>query len=234
MLTKRPSSERGHVDHDWLNTYHTFSFADYNDPAHVHFRSLRVINEDRIAGGGGFGMHPHRDMEIITYILSGELEHKDSMGNMGVIRPGDVQRMSAGTGVVHSEYNPSPNQAVHLLQIWLFPQRHGIHPSYEQRTFHDQDKRNTLCRIASHDGQNDSLTINQDASVYASIISDGAVLTHHFIAGRGGYLQVMRGSLTVNDIPLHHGDSIAIEDEHEVRIAERDSGEAEFLLFDLA
>jgi redox-sensitive bicupin YhaK (pirin superfamily) len=234
MLTKRPSSERGHVEHGWLNTYHSFSFADYHDPAHVHFRSLRVINEDKIAGGGGFGMHPHRDMEIITYIISGALEHKDSMGNTGVIRAGDVQRMSAGTGVVHSEYNPSPNEPVHLLQIWIFSEKHSIAPSYEQRTFHDQDKRNTLCRIASHDGQNDSLQINTDASVYASIISDGAVLTHHFIAGRGGYLQVMRGSLTVNGVPLAHGDGIALEAEQEIRIAERDNGEAEFLLFDLA
>ena len=234
MLTKRPSSERGHIDHGWLNTYHTFSFADYHDPAHVHFRSLWVINEDRIAGGGGFGMHPHRDMEIITYIISGALEHKDSMGNKGAIRPGDVQRMSAGTGVVHSEYNSSPNEPVHLLQIWIFPERHGITPSYEQRTFHDQDKRNTLCRIASHDGQNDSIQINTDASVYASIISDGAVLTHHFIEGRGGYLQVIRGGLTVNGIHLNHGDGIALENEPEIRIAERDNGEAEFLLFDLA
>src|SRR5581483_4081751 len=218
MLTKRPSHERGHFDHGWLKTYHTFSFADYYDPANTQFRSLRVINDDRIAAGRGFGMHPHRDMEIITYILSGEIRHEDSMGNAGTIRAGDVQRMTAGTGIVHSEFNPSESEPVHLLQIWLFPSRQGLKPGYEQRTFHDQDKRNTLCRIASHDGRNDSVTIHQDASVYASVVSDGAVLTHHFIAGRAGFLQVARGKLTVNDLPLSHGDSVALEDEPEIRI----------------
>jgi redox-sensitive bicupin YhaK (pirin superfamily) len=234
MIIKRPSGERGHADHGWLKSYFTFSFAEYHDPSHMHFRALRVINEDRVAPGQGFGMHPHRDMEIITYILSGAIEHKDSMGNTGVIRPGDVQRMSAGTGVVHSEYNPSPTEPVHLLQIWILPHHHGIVPSYEQRTFHDQDKRNTLCRIASHDGQLDSVTINQDASLYASIVSDGVELKHHFIKGRAGYLQVVRGTITANGIKLHHGDGLAIEDEHEVLIKASDSGEAEFLLFDLA
>ena len=233
MLTKRSSSERGHFDHGWLDTYHTFSFADYHDPAHVHFRSLRVINEDRIAAGRGFGMHPHRDMEIVTYILSGSIQHKDSMGNEGIITAGDVQRMTAGTGIIHSEFNGS-NAPVHLLQIWIYPTKHGLHPSYEQRTFHDQDKRNTFCRIASHDGQNDSLTIHQDATLYASIVTDGAVLKHHFIAGRAGFLQVARGNITVNDIPLSHGDSLAIEEEDAVIINAPETGEAEFLLFDLA
>ena len=234
MLTKRPANERGHFNHGWLNTYHTFSFADYHDPAHTHFRTLRVINEDRIAPGRGFGTHPHRDMEIITYILSGSLEHKDSMGTGGVIRPGDVQRMSAGTGVFHSEFNPSPSEPVHLLQIWIVPEHHSITPSYEQRTFHDQDKHNTFCRIASRDGQLDSVTINQDATVYASIVSDGVELKHHFIEGRGGYVQVARGSVTVNGILLHHGDGLAMEDEREVLITAPQTGESEFLLFDLA
>jgi redox-sensitive bicupin YhaK (pirin superfamily) len=233
MLTLRPSNERGHIDHGWLNTYHTFSFADYHDPAHTHFRTLRVINEDRIAAGRGFGMHPHRDMEIITYIISGSIDHKDSMGNSGTIAAGDVQRMTAGTGIVHSEFNGS-KESVHLLQIWMFPERHNLVPSYEQRTFHDQDKRNTFCRIASHDGQNDSLTINQDASVYASIVSDGAVLKHHFIEGRGGFLQMVRGTVSINDQKLHHGDGLTIENEHEVLITAPANGEAEFLLFDLA
>lgn len=234
MLTKRLSNERGHINHGWLNTYHTFSFADYYDPAHTHFRTLRVINEDTIAGGGGFGMHPHRDMEIITYILAGALEHEDSMSNKGIIRAGDVQRMTAGTGVVHSEYNPSKEEPVHLLQIWLYPQHHGLTPSYEQRTFHDQEKRNTFCRIASHDGQNDSVQINQDATVFASIVSDGVQLKHHFIEGRAGFLQVARGTIHVGEITLHHGDSLAIEDEHEILITASETGEAEFLLFDLA
>jgi hypothetical protein len=233
MLTKRPSNERGHIEHGWLDTYHSFSFADYHDPAHVHFRTLRVINEDRIAGSRGFGMHPHRDMEIITYILSGELQHQDSMGNGGIIRAGDVQRMSAGTGITHSEYNPTA-EPVHLLQIWIFPNRHGVTPSYEQRTFHDQDKRNTFCRIASHDGHLDSVTINQDANVYASIVSDGVELKHHFIEGRGGYLQVVRGSITAGGIKLHHGDGLAIEQEESILINAPENGEAEFLLFDLA
>ena len=234
MLTKRSSNERGHFNHGWLDTYHTFSFADYYDPAHTHFRSLRVINEDRVAAGKGFGMHPHRDMEIITYILSGALKHEDSMGNSGVIGAGDVQRMTAGTGIVHSESNSSDTSLVHLLQIWIIPARPGLKPSYEQRTFHDQDKHNTLCRIASHDGRNDSLTIHQDATLYASIVSDGAEITHHFIEGRAGFLQVVRGKIIVNDILLQHGDSLALEEEHEIRIAGPENGEAEFLMFDLA
>ncbi len=234
MLTKRPSNDRGHFNHGWLDTYHTFSFADYYDPANTQFHALRVINEDRVAAGKGFGMHPHRDMEILTYILSGELKHEDSMGNSGIISAGDVQRMTAGTGIVHSEYNPSPAKLVHLLQIWLFPSRTSLKPSYEQRTFHDQDKHNTLCRIASHDGQNDSLMIHQDATVYASIVSDGGVITHHFIEGRAGFLQVARGKVTVNDIPLQHGDSISLENEPHISIAGPENGEAEFLLFDLS
>ncbi len=234
MLTKRPSSERGHFNHGWLNTFHTFSFADYHDPAHTHFRTLRVVNEDTIAPGRGFGMHSHRDMEIVTYILAGSLKHEDSMGNSGIIQAGDVQRMTAGTGIVHSEFNDSDSKSVHLLQIWLFPAHHNLHPSYDQRMFHEQDKHNTLCRIASHDGRNDSLMIHQDATIYASIVSDGAVVTHHFIEGRAGFLQVARGSVVVNEIPLAHGDSIFLENEREIAIAGPENGEAEFLLFDLA
>lgn len=234
MLTKRPSAERGHVNHGWLDTHHTFSFADYYDPKNVHFRTLRVINEDRVAAGKGFGMHPHKDMEIITYILSGTLEHKDSMGNGGIIQAGDVQRMSAGTGVLHSEFNPSPNESVHLLQIWIFPEKHGIKPEYEQRSFHDADKRNTFCRIVSHDGQNDSMQINQDATLFASVVSDGVELKHHFIEGRAGFLQVARGHVTAGGIELKHGDALQIEDEDSILIKAPENGEAEFLLFDLA
>jgi quercetin 2,3-dioxygenase len=234
MLTKRPSESRGHVNHGWLNTYHTFSFADYYDPKNVHFRTLRVINEDRVAAGQGFGMHPHKDMEIITYILSGSLEHRDSMGNGGIIQAGDVQRMSAGTGVLHSEFNPSPNEPVHLLQIWMFPEEHGLKPEYEQRSFHDADKRNTFCRIVSHDGQNDSMQIHQDASLYASVVSDGVELKHHFIKGRAGFLQIARGSVIANGIELKHGDALTIEDEESILIKAPENSEAEFLLFDLA
>ena len=234
MLTKRPSNDRGHITHGWLDTYHTFSFADYHDPAHTQFHSLRVLNEDRIVAGRGFGMHPHRDMEIVTYILSGQLKHEDSMGNAGILQAGDVQRMTAGTGVIHSEVNPSEKESVHLLQIWLFPSKPNLHPSYDQRMFHEQDKHNTLCRIVSHDGQNDSLMIHQDATIYASVVSDGAVVTHHFINGRAGFLQVARGRVLVNDIPLEHGDSIALENEREIAITAPENGEAEFLLFDLA
>ena len=234
MLTKRPANERGHVNHGWLDTYHTFSFADYYDPKNIHFRTLRVINEDRVAAGQGFGMHPHRDMEIITYILSGALEHRDSMGNGGIIQAGDVQRMSAGSGVLHSEFNPSATEPVHLLQIWIFPEEHGLMPEYEQRTFHDADKRNTFCRIASHDGQNDNMQIHQDATLYSSVISDSVELRHHFIKGRAGFLQIVRGSVVANGIELKHGDALTVEDEESLRIQAPKNGEAEFLLFDLA
>ena len=233
MLTKRLANERGHFDHGWLNTFHTFSFADYHDPAHVHFRTLRVINEDQVAPGRGFGTHPHRDMEIITYILSGELEHKDSMGNGGIIRPGDVQRMSAGTGVFHSEYNPSPTKPVHLLQIWILPERHGIAPSYEQKSFSELERTNVLRLVASQDGKNGSVTINQDANVYTSILTNGNSLTNTFDNGRGGYLQVALGSLTINGIKLEAGDSLAIEGEPKIAIANNLEKQAEFLLFDL-
>ncbi len=234
MLTKRPAFERGHFDHGWLDTYHTFSFADYHDVQHMNFRTLRVINEDRVAPGMGFGMHPHRDMEIITYILSGALEHKDSMGNGGVIRPGDVQRMSAGTGVFHSEYNPSENEGVHLLQIWIFPERHGFPPTYEQKHFSEAERTNTLRLVASHDGRNESTTIHQDADVYASLLTTGSALQHAFGLGRGGYLQVATGALTVNGVPLQAGDSVAIENEPAITITNASNDRAEFLLFDVA
>lgn len=233
MLIKRPSQERGHFDHGWLDTYHTFSFADYHDSQHVHFRTLRVINEDRVAPGRGFGMHPHRDMEIITYILSGALEHRDSMGNGGIIRPGDVQRMSAGKGIFHSEANPSPNEEVHLLQIWIFPSEHGIEPSYEQKHFTDEDRTDTLRLVASPDGRDGSVTIVQDANVYASFLTEGVKLDHQIAPGRGAYLQVARGSLTVNGTLLSQGDSLAIENEAHITIANTSAERAEFLLFDL-
>lgn len=233
MLTKRPSSERGHFDHGWLNTYHTFSFADYHDPAHMHFRTLRVINDDRVAAGRGFGMHPHRDMEIITYIMSGALEHRDSMGNGDVIRPGDVQRMSAGTGVFHSESNPSPTEPVHLLQIWILPNRRGITPSYEQKHFLEKDRTNTLRLVASPDGAEGSVTINQDAMVYTSLLDTNGSVKHAFAAGRGGYLQVALGGVVVNGLSLEAGDSLAIESEAAITITNPSDERAEFLLFDL-
>ncbi len=233
MLTKRPSEERGHFDHGWLNTYHTFSFADYHDPAHMHFRTLRVINDDRVAAGQGFGMHPHRDMEIITYIMSGALEHRDSMGNGDVIRPGDVQRMSAGTGVFHSEANPSETEPVHLLQIWILPNRRGIAPSYEQKNFPVEQRLNALRLVASPDGNDGSVTINQDAKVYASLMDTGASVRHSFDAGRGGFLQVALGGIVVNGETLTAGDSIAIENEAEIAITNPSDERAEFLLFDL-
>jgi redox-sensitive bicupin YhaK (pirin superfamily) len=234
MLKKRASLDRGHINHGWLDTYHTFSFADYHDPANVHFRTLRVINEDRVAGGQGFGMHPHRDMEIITYILSGALQHKDSMGNGDVIRPGDVQRMSAGTGVFHSEFNPSEGEPVHLLQIWIFPEKHGITPSYEQKHYDESERKDTLRLVASHDGRNGSTTINQDADVYASLLTNGSALQHAFGHGRGGFLQVARGAVTVNGESLQAGDSIEIENEPAITITSASNEQAEFLLFDLA
>ena len=243
MLTIRPSKERGHFDHGWLDTYHTFSFADYHDPAHVHFRSLRVINEDRVAGGQGFGMHPHRDMEILTYILSGALEHRDSMGNGGVIRPGDVQRMSAGTGVFHSEVNPLADTPVHLLQIWIFPDRRNLPPSYEQTHYTEADRTNRLCLVASNDGRDGSTTIHQDASVYASLLSpDAKELTHPFAEGRGGFLQLAKGSLEVrterNTLRLNAGDGLAIEQESWITLSAHAASDgltqpAEFILFDL-
>jgi len=225
MITIRKSEERGHFDHGWLDTYHSFSFADYYDPANMGFRALRVINEDRVAPGGGFGRHGHRDMEIVTLVMSGQLAHQDSMGNGSVIRRGDVQRMSAGTGVLHSEMNPSDKEPVHLFQIWILPERNGLKPEYEQTKFTDDERRNTLKLVASNQGP---VTIHQDASLYSSIL-DGEV-KHEFAAGRYGWLQVASGSIDVNGMTLEAGDGAEISGEASVTIG----GKGEILLFDLA
>jgi quercetin 2,3-dioxygenase len=234
MITIRPSGERGHANHGWLDTYYTFSFADYYDAKHMGFRDLRVINEDRVSAGQGFGMHPHRDMEILTYIIEGELSHRDSMGRGATIRQHDVQRMSAGTGVMHSEVNQS-KKPVHLLQIWLLPEARGLQPSYEDRTFSAEEKANQLRLIASHDGREGSTTINQDASVYASQLDAGKTLDLTLKSGRHAWVQLVRGELGVNGSELFQGDGAAISNESRLRLANRTShGQAEFLLFDLA
>jgi redox-sensitive bicupin YhaK (pirin superfamily) len=232
MITIRKSEDRGHFDLGWLDTYHTFSFDQYYDPAHTHFRSLRVINEDRVAPGQGFPTHSHRDMEIITYILAGALEHRDSMGNGSVIRPGDVQRMSAGTGVSHSEFNPSAAEPVHLLQIWILPQRHGLAPGYEEKHFDEQGRRGRLQLIASNDGRDGSVTIHQDARVYAAILDAGQTTVHAIDENRSAWLQVARGTLLANDLELKQGDGVAVHKESELRLTAHD--QTEVLLFDLA
>ena len=232
MVTVRKSEERGHFDLGWLDTYHTFSFDQYYDPAHMHFRSLRVINEDRVQLGQGFPTHSHRDMEIITYILSGALEHRDSMGNGSVIRPGDVQRMTAGTGVSHSEFNPSKTESVHLLQIWILPERRNLPPGYEQKTFTDEERRGSLRLIASSDGREGSVTINQDARVYAGILNAGKEIDYRLEGNRYGWLQITRGTIDLNQVELKQGDGAAVSAEGNLSITSHD--EAEVLLFDLA
>jgi quercetin 2,3-dioxygenase len=232
MINIRKSEDRGHFDLGWLDTYHTFSFDQYYDPAHLHFRSLRVINEDRVQPSNGFPTHSHRDMEILTYILSGELEHRDSMGNGSVIRPGDVQRMSAGSGVSHSEFNPSVTEAVHLLQIWILPERHDLTPSYEEKHFGDEERRGRLRLIAAPDGREGGVTIHQDARVYAAILDAGQTVVHSLKENRHAWLQVARGPITLNEIELKQGDGAGVNQENELRIAAQD--QAEVLLFDLA
>ncbi len=232
MNTLRRSDERGKADHGWLRSYHSFSFADYHDPAHMGFGALRVINEDRVRPGTGFGTHGHRDMEIISYVLEGALEHKDSMGNGSVIRPGSVQRMSAGTGVRHSEYNPSDREGVHFLQIWIEPAVRGIAPGYEEATFDAASKRGRLRLVASPDGREGSVTVHQDALVYASLLDGDERATHALAPGRRAYVHVARGEVTANGERLAAGDALKVTGEAEVRLeAGRD---AEILLFDLA
>jgi len=232
MITIRKSEERGHLNHGWLDTYHTFSFDQYYEAAHMHFHSLRVINEDRVAAGKGFPTHSHRDMEIITYILSGALEHRDSMGNGSVIRPGDVQRMSAGTGVSHSEFNPSDSEAVHLLQIWIMPRARNLPSSYEQKAFSEDERRNRLRLVASNDGVDGSVTIQQDAKVYAAILDRDATIEHVVSDARYAWIQMARGNITVNGNALNQGDGAAVSRESLLKIVAAD--EAELLLFDLA
>src|SRR5213593_2782593 len=218
MITIRKSEERGHFDLGWLDTYHTFSFDRYHDPAHMHFRSLRVINEDRVQPGQGFPTHSHRDMEIITYILQGALEHRDSMGNGSVIRPGDVQRMSAGTGVTHSEFNASKTEPVHLLQIWMFPERKGMKPSYEQKMFSEADKRSRLRLVASPDGRDGSVTIHQDNEMYATVLRKGETVRHELKPERHAWVQVARGSVKLNGQELAEGDGAAISEEKAIEL----------------
>jgi redox-sensitive bicupin YhaK (pirin superfamily) len=231
-IMHRPATERGHADHGWLDTWHTFSFADYYDPRFLGFRSLRVINEDIVAPGRGFPTHGHRDMEIITYVLEGTLQHRDSLGTGSLIRPGDVQRMSAGTGVRHSEANPSTAEPVHLLQIWIEPARIGLEPGYEQKAFSEEDKRGRLRLVASPDGADGSVTIHQDARVYATVLDAGQQVVHHLAPGRHGWLHVARGTLTLNGERLGAGDGAAITGEGRVTLAGAPGAEA--LLFDLA
>ncbi len=231
MFEIRRADERGHANHGWLDSYHSFSFADYHDAAHTQFGALRVLNDDRIAGGGGFGAHGHRDMEIVTYVLDGALAHRDSMGNGSTIRPGDVQRMSAGTGVMHSEYNASRDETVHLLQIWLLPLARDTAPGYEEKRFADADKRGRLRVVASPDGRGGSVTIGADASIYAALIDGDERASWAVPAGRRVYVHVARGSLDVNGTPLAAGDAVKIEALDEVTLANGRS--AEVLLFDL-
>jgi len=231
VITLRRSHERGHADHGWLKSAHTFSFANYYDPEYMGFRVLRVINDDYVAPSAGFPTHGHKDMEIVTYVLSGALEHKDSMGNGSVIRPGDVQRMSAGTGVQHSEYNASSAEQVHLLQIWILPSRNGIRPGYEQKTFPESEKLGKLRLVASPDGADGSVTIHQDARIYASILDPGNSATHALAPGRHAWVHVASGELELNGKTLGSGDAAAVSAEDSIRFTGKEK--TELLLFDL-
>jgi redox-sensitive bicupin YhaK (pirin superfamily) len=231
MIEIRKSQDRGHADHGWLKSQHSFSFAGYFDPEHVEFGVLRVINEDRVAPGGGFGTHPHRDMEIVSYVLSGELAHRDSMGTGSVIRPGDVQRMSAGTGVFHSEMNPSGTTPVHFLQIWIRPNQLGIAPGYEQKHFEDAEKRGRLRLIASGDSAEGSVLIHQDARLYAGLLDGVESAELRIAAGRRVYVHLVRGALTANDTPLSGGDALKLTETGSLRLAQ--GRDAEVLVFDL-
>ena len=232
MIAIRKSNDRGQADHGWLHTRFTFSFADYYDPSYTHFRTLRVMNDDRIAGGGGFPTHPHRDMEIVTYVLDGALVHKDSMGNGSVIRPGDVQYMSAGTGVAHSEFNASPTEGVHLYQIWMFPDQKNYAPTYDQKHFSPEDKRQTLRLVVSPDGRQGSVKIRQNNELYATVLGAGETVKHLLKADGHAYVQVARGSVTLNGSALETGDGAAITAERSLVLTGIDA--AEVLLFDLA
>ncbi len=231
MLTPRRSQDRGHVDHGWLNARHSFSFADYHDPGHMGFRVLRVINEDVIAPGMGFGTHPHRDMEILTYVIEGALQHKDNMGNGSVIRPGDVQWMSAGTGVMHSEFNPSPDDETHLLQIWILPDRKERAPDYAEKNFSIAERTDRLCLVASGDGANGSITWGQDVCLYASLLSRGRETALELASGRHAWVQLVNGVLDLNGETLTAGDAMAVSEEP--RLSFKATEDCEFLVFDL-
>lgn len=232
MIQVRKAEDRGHANHGWLDTYHTFSFATYQDPEHTRFRSLRVMNEDFVEAGQGFGTHPHHDMEIVTYVLEGALEHKDSMGNGEVLRPGEFQRMSAGTGITHSEFNPSADEPVHLYQIWLFPERKGIEPSYEQKRFDEEERRNRLRLVASRDAAEGSLLIHQDARIFLGTLEPGHGVVHELEPGRHAWLQVLRGEVTLNGHSLEVSDGAAVSDTGSLELVAGPS--AEVMLFDLS
>ena len=232
MIELRKSGERGYADHGWLKSFHSFSFAGYQDPRHMGFGSLRVINEDRVAPGTGFGTHAHRDMEIISYVLEGALAHQDSMGNGSSIVPGDVQRMSAGTGVTHSEFNHEQDRETHFLQIWIIPARQGIAPGYEQKHFEAADKRGRLCLVASQDGIDGSVVIHQDARIFATLLNGAERVVHPMAGGRRAYAHVARGAVTVNGLELAAGDAMKIVDVAGVEMSQ--GRDAEVLLFDLA
>ncbi|MES2790204.1 MAG: pirin family protein [Planctomycetota bacterium] len=232
MKEVRRGQDRGHLNHGWLDTFHSFSFGEYYDPARMGFRALRVINEDRVDPGQGFGMHGHRDMEIVTLVLSGALEHRDSLGNGEILKPGELQRMSAGTGIRHSEFNPSASEAVHLYQIWLQPERPGLTPSYEQKAFNSVEQQGRWRVVASPDGRDGSLVIHQNAALFLAGLQAGEKLSHQFAAGRHGWLQVLRGRVTVDGSELAAGDAVALSDESELAVTATEA--AELLLFDLA
>lgn len=232
MIQIRKAEQRGRADHGWLNTYHTFSFASYDDPAHMGFRSLRVMNEDRVAAGKGFGTHPHRDMEIVSYVLEGALEHKDSMGNGEVLRPGEFQRITAGTGITHSEFNPSKEEPTHFYQIWLLPESNGLPPGYEQKRFDDDRMRNALRLVASRDGKGGSLTIHQDARIYLSKLDADKTVEFAIAPGRHTWLQVLRGGVTLNGQAMQTSDGASVSDEATLTIGAK--SDAEIMLFDLA
>jgi len=232
MITIRPAGERGHANHGWLDTHHTFSFADYHDPKHMGFRTLRVLNEDRVQPGQGFGAHSHQDMEIVTYVLEGALQHRDSLGNGSIIRPGEVQRMSAGTGVVHSEFNPSRTEPVRFLQIWILPARNGGPPGYEQKRFETEMRRGELQLMASPDGAGGSLTIHQDARIFSAILDPKQRVRHELAKGRHAWVQIANGMIELNGRALSAGDGAAAGDERRLELAGREP--AELLVFDLA
>lgn len=231
MITVRKANDRGHANHGWLDAWHSFSFAEYRDPQHMGFRSLRVINEDTIAPGGGFGTHPHRDMEIITYVLSGALEHKDSMGNGRIIQPGEFQYMAAGTGVQHSEFNPQPDQSTHLLQIWILPDRRGHEPRYAEKSFNNEAT-GTLHLVASHEGRDNSMAIHQNADLWLAKLQSQDVVTYALAAERHAWLQVAEGAVEINGQPLTAGDTAAISNEPKLTV--KASAQSQILLFDLS
>ena len=232
MLTRRAAEDRGNSDFGWLDSRHTFSFGEYHDPRHMGFRTLRVINDDRVAGGAGFGRHPHRDMEIFSYVLDGALAHQDSLGTGSTVRAGGVQKMSAGTGILHSEFNPSENEPTRFLQIWILPDRKGHSPSYEDKRFDDDAKRGKLALLGSSDGRDGSITFHQDVAIYASALAPGQTVSHALAQGRGAWVQVARGRVEVNGTPLGEGDGASVEGEPAVTV--RGVDDSEILLFDLA